>query len=37
MKLTKLYNVLLFVLVGIASFLPMASMVLGHRGGGGGP
>ena len=37
MKLIKLYKVLLFVLVGFASFLPMASIVLGHRADGGGP
>ncbi len=37
MKLIKLYKVLLFVLVGITSFIPMASMVLGHWGDGGGP
>ena len=37
MKLLKLYKVLLFVLVGFASFIPMASIVLGWKGGGGGP
>jgi len=37
MSLIKLYKVLLFALVGIASFIPMTSMVLGWRGGGGGP
>ncbi len=37
MKLIKLYKVLLFVLIGIASFLPMASIVLGWNGSGGGP
>ena len=38
LKLVKLYRVLLFVLIGIASFLPMASTVLGYfDGSGGGP
>ncbi|KKM78295.1 hypothetical protein LCGC14_1361420 [marine sediment metagenome] len=37
MKLIKFYKVLLFVLVGNASFLPMASIVLGFHGDGGGP
>ncbi len=37
MKLIKLYKILLFVLIGFAFFIPMASMVLGYKGGGGGP
>ncbi len=37
MKLLKLYKVFLFVLIGFASFIHMASMVLGYNGGGGGP
>jgi hypothetical protein len=37
MKLLKIYSVLLFVLIGVISFLPMINFVLGWKGDGGGP
>ncbi len=37
MNIVKLYKVFLFVLVGFASFLPLATIVLGYHGSGGGP
>ena len=36
LKFVKLYKVLLFVLVGIASIIPIISVALGYRGSGGG-
>jgi hypothetical protein len=36
MKLIKLYKVLLFVLIDIASFIPLATIVLGYYDGSGG-
>ena len=36
MKNYKFFKVLLFVLVGIASFLPMMSIALAYLGDGGG-